>query len=108
MCGSASTVNQSISAIVRTQPDLVILDIRLPDGTGFEILQALDETLEQRNPQVIFLTAYDEYALEAFNVAALDYLLKPVSPDRFAAAIHRVRERLKTEPRSRLGQVYTV
>jgi len=100
VCGSASTVNQSISAIARTHPDLVILDIRLPDGTGFEILQALDEILEQRNLQVIFLTAYDEYALEAFNVAALDYLLKPVSRDRFAAAIQRVRERLKTQPRS--------
>ena len=100
VCGSASTVNQSITAIARTHPDLVTLDIRLPDGTGFEILQALDEILEQRNLQVIFLTAYDEYALEAFNVAALDYLLKPVSRDRFAAAIQRVRERLKTEPRS--------
>ena len=64
VCGSASTVNQSITAIARTHPDLVILDIRLPDGTGFEILQALDEIL-----------------------------------DRFAAAIQRVRERLKTEPR---------
>jgi DNA-binding LytR/AlgR family response regulator len=100
VCGSASTVNQSITAIASTHPDLVILDIRLPDGTGFEILQALDEILEQRNLQVIFLTAYDEYALEAFNVAALDYLLKPVSRDRFAEAIQRVRERLKTEPRS--------
>ena len=100
VCGSASTVNQSITAIGRTHPDLVILDIRLPDGTGFEIVQALDEILEPRNLQVIFLTAYDEYALEAFNVAALDYLLKPVSRDRFAAAIQRVRERLTTEPRS--------
>jgi len=100
VCGSASTVNQSITAIARTHPDLVILDIRLPDGTGFEILQALDEILEQRNLQVIFLTAYDEYALEAFNVAALDYLLKPVSRDRFASAIQRVRERLKMQPRS--------
>jgi len=99
VCGSASTVNQSITAIASTHPDLVILDIRLPDGTGFEILQALHEMLEQRNLQVIFLTAYDEYALEAFNVAALDYLLKPVSRDRFAAALQRVRERLKTEPR---------
>jgi two-component system LytT family response regulator len=99
ICGSASTVNQSITAIARTRPDLVILDIRLPDGTGFEILQAL-EILEQRSLQVIFLTAYDEYALEAFNVAALDYLLKPVSRDRFAAAIQRVRERLKTETRA--------
>jgi len=100
VCGSASTVNEAIPGIAGTHPNLVILDIRLPDGTGFEILQALDEILEQRNLQVVFLTAYHEYALEAFNVAALDYLLKPVSRERFAAAIERVRERLKTQQRS--------
>ena len=100
VCGSASNVNNAITGIAGTHPNLVILDIRLPDGTGFEILQALDEILEQRNLQVVFLTAYDEYALEAFNVAALDYLLKPVSRARFAAAIERVRERLKPQPRS--------
>jgi two-component system, LytTR family, response regulator len=106
VCGSASTVKKAITGIAGTHPNLVILDIRLPDGTGFEILQALDEILEQRNLQVVFLTAYDEYALEAFNVAALDYLLKPVSRERFAAAIERVRERLKTQPRP-LEQRYT-
>jgi DNA-binding LytR/AlgR family response regulator len=100
VCGSASTVSESIAGIAGTHPNLVILDIRLPDGTGFEILQALDEILEQRNLQIVFLTAYDEYALEAFNVAALDYLLKPVSRERFSAAIERVRERLKTQPRA--------
>jgi two-component system, LytTR family, response regulator len=100
VCGSASTVSEAIAGIARTHPDLVILDIRLPDGTGFEILQALDEISGQRSLQIVFLTAYDEYALEAFNVAALDYLLKPVSRERFSAAIERVRERLKTQPRA--------
>ena len=94
ICGSASTVGEAIAGIAGTHPQLLILDIRLPDGTGFEILQALDEILEHRSLQIIFLTAYDEYALEAFNVAALDYLLKPVSQERFSAAIARVRERL--------------
>jgi DNA-binding LytR/AlgR family response regulator len=100
VCGTASTVSEAIAGIAGTHPNLVILDIRLPDGNGFEILQALDEISDQRSPQIVFLTAYDEYALEAFNVAALDYLLKPVSRERFSAAIERVRERLKTQPRA--------
>jgi two-component system, LytTR family, response regulator len=99
VCGSASTVSEAIVGIAGKHPNLVILDIRLPDGTGFEILQALDDILD-RSLQIVFLTAYDEYALEAFNVAALDYLLKPVSRERFSAAIERVRERLKTQPRA--------
>jgi two-component system LytT family response regulator len=98
VCGSASTCAEAIAGIAASNPQLLILDIRLPDGTGFEILQALDESPEQRGLQIVFLTAYDEYALEAFNVAALDYLLKPVSQERFSAAIGRVRERWKVQP----------
>jgi len=85
--------------ITDAHPNLVILDIRLPDGTGFEILQAVDDIPVQPSLQIVFLTAYDDYALEAFNVAALDYLLKPVSRERFSAAVERVRERLKTQMR---------
>jgi two-component system LytT family response regulator len=96
VCGSACTVSEAIVGLTDTQPNLVILDIRLPDGTGFELLQALDDIQDQPAPQVVFLTAYDEYAVKAFNVAALDYLLKPVARERFSAAIERVRERLKT------------
>jgi Response regulator of the LytR/AlgR family len=99
VCGSASTASEAIAGIAGTQPNLVILDIRLPDGTGFEILQALDDIPDQPSLQIVFLTAYDEYALEAFNVAALDYLLKPVSRERFSAAIERMRERLKAQTR---------
>ena len=97
VCGCASTVAEAIAGIASMHPNLVVLDIRLPDGTGFEILQAL-EIQGQHGLQIVFLTAYDEYALEAFNVAALDYLLKPVSRERFSAAMERVRERLKTQP----------
>ena len=100
VCGSASTVREAIAGITDKRPNLVILDIRLPDGTGFEILQALDDIPDQPSLQIVFLTAYDEYALEAFNVAALNYLLKPVSRERFSAAIERVRERLKTQTRA--------
>jgi len=91
ICGAASTCAEAILRFAGANPQLAILDIRLPDGTGFEILQALEEP---RDLQVIFLTAYDEYAVQAFGVAALDYLLKPVSQERFSQAIGRVRERL--------------
>ncbi len=94
ICGTAPTCSEAIAGIAAANPQLLILDIRLPDGTGFEILQSLDEILEQRHLQTIFLTAYDEYAVEAFEVAAIDYLLKPVSQERFSAAIARVRERI--------------
>jgi len=98
VCGSASTCSEAIAGIAAATPQLLILDIRLPDGTGFEILQALDDILQRRDLQVVFLTAYEQYALEAFDVAALDYLLKPVSQVRFSAAIQRVRERIAASP----------
>ena len=100
VCGSASTCSEAIAGIAAATPQLLILDIRLPDGTGFEILQALDDILQRRDLQVVFLTAYEQYALEAFDVAALDYLLKPVSQVRFSAAIQRVRERIAASPKA--------
>ncbi len=66
-------------------PDLIFLDVELPDGTGFDLLDRLD-----RVPRVIFTTAYDAYAVRAFEVNALDYLLKPVDPARLAAALARL------------------
>jgi two-component system LytT family response regulator len=91
ICGSASTCAEAIAGMQATNPQLAILDIRLPDGTGFEILQALEEP---DHLQVIFLTAYDEYAVQAFSVAAIDYLLKPVSQERFSEAIARANGRI--------------
>jgi two-component system LytT family response regulator len=77
---------------------LVVLDIRLPDGTGFEIVQELEGALDEP-PRFIFITAYEEHAVQAFEVAALDYLLKPVSQQRFSAAIGRVRDGMAGRPR---------
>jgi len=91
VCGTASTCADAISGIRSTLPQLVILDVRLPDGTGLEVLQALNEP---GNLHVVFVTAYSQYAIDAFDVAALDYLLKPVSQERFYRAIQRVRDRL--------------
>ncbi|MBI1342888.1 MAG: response regulator [Terrimonas sp.] len=81
----AANAEEGISKIDSLQPDLVFLDIQMPGKTGFDLLSELD-----RAPHVIFTTAYDEYALKAFEVNALDYLLKPVEPKRLADAISKL------------------
>src|SRR6476620_7607508 len=94
----AANAEEGLQKIESTNPDLIFLDIQMPGKTGFDMLSELDDV-----PQVIFTTAYDEYALKAFEVNALDYLLKPVAPVRLAAALARVRPR--NEP-VRLEQVF--
>ncbi len=81
----ASNASEGIEKIESLHPDLVFLDIQMPGKTGFDMLTELD-----RIPAVIFTTAYDEHALKAFEVNALDYLLKPVEPKRLADAIHKL------------------
>jgi two-component system LytT family response regulator len=70
------------------RPDLILLDVQMPELDGFAVAHALDATLE---PSIVFVTAYDEYALRAFDVRALDYLLKPVEPERLVRAVERAR-----------------
>jgi two-component system, LytTR family, response regulator len=103
LCGSAGSCAEAIAEIRRTLPDLLLLDIHLPDGSGFEILQGISD-LQQIQP--IFLTALDHHALEAFEVAAIDYLVKPVAQERFSQAIQRARERLQ-QSSSRVVPIYT-
>lgn len=81
----AANATEGIEKISDLSPELVFLDIQMPGKTGFEMLSELD-----RAPNVIFTTAYDEYALKAFEVNALDYLLKPVEPKRLADAINKL------------------
>lgn len=81
----AANADEGINKIDSMQPDLIFLDIQMPGKTGFDMLSELD-----RAPQVIFTTAYDEYALKAFEVNALDYLLKPIEPKRLADAIQKL------------------
>ncbi|HLF45893.1 MAG TPA: response regulator [Chitinophagaceae bacterium] len=81
----AANADEGIKKIDSLQPDLIFLDIQMPGKTGFDMLSELD-----RAPQVIFTTAYDEYALKAFEVNALDYLLKPIEPKRLADAIQKL------------------
>jgi two-component system LytT family response regulator len=84
--GEAGNVDQAAEMVARLTPDLLFLDIRMPGGTGFELLSRLEDI-----PQVIFTTAYDSHAVRAFEVDALDYLLKPVDPKRLAEALSRAR-----------------
>lgn len=81
----AANAEEGIAKIESLHPDLIFLDIQMPGKTGFELLSELEKT-----PQVIFTTAYDEFALKAFEVNALDYLLKPVEPKRLADAIQKL------------------
>lgn len=83
--GECSNFEEAKKAIESDQPDLIFLDIQMPGKNGFELLEELETV-----PKVIFVTAYDEYALKAFEVNALDYLLKPVEEDRLSEAIQKV------------------
>ena len=83
----ASNADEGIEKIEQHNPDIVFLDINMPGKTGFELLQELDAA-----PHIIFTTAYDEYAVKAFDVNALDYLLKPIDPKRLADAITKLND----------------
>jgi two-component system LytT family response regulator len=98
IAGEAQNGEQALDLIPKLAPDVVFLDIQMPGMTGFELLAALDDV-----PRIIFTTAYDQYAIRAFEVSALDYLLKPIVPARLAAAVAKLRPR-KTPPR--LEQVF--
>ncbi len=89
----------AVEKIVDLAPDLVFLDIQMPGMDGFEVLSALPRA---RLPNVIFLTAYEQHALRAFEVHALDYLLKPVDDERFAAALERARSVGDSSSRARI------
>lgn len=91
------SVQSGIAAIAAVQPDLVFLDIQMPDGTGFDLLKAIPN----KNFEVIFITAHEEFAIKAIKFSALDYILKPVDADELRHAIERALETLndtKAEP----------
>lgn len=86
----AANADEAIELISEHQPDLLFLDIQMPGRNGFELLEALEDNV----PEVIFTTAYDEYALKAFEFNALDYILKPIETARLAEAIQKVEEEI--------------
>lgn len=84
----AVNADEALEKIEAHDPDVIFLDVQMPGKTGFELL----ETME-RIPQVIFTTAYDEFAMKAFEVNALDYLLKPIQPDRLSESVEKIQTR---------------
>ena len=100
LVGSAGSCDAAVALITERRPDIVLLDIRLRDGTGFDILDRLPKDV---TPAVIFITAFDHFAIRAFEVSAVDYVLKPIDPPRLAEAIERARARLLAD--TSVGQV---
>ena len=93
--GQCENGSEAIRTIVALQPDLVFLDIRMPKVSGFDVVAAVVEQIgAARMPLVVFLTAYDEHAIEAFRRDALDYLLKPLEPKRFQETLGKARRTL--------------
>lgn len=100
IAGEAANVDDALDQIEKIRPDVLFLDIQMPEKTGFDLLEELVEI-----PQVIFTTAYDEFALKAFEVNAIDYLLKPVTQDRLRDAILKLsKPRTEEEDKGRIFQ----
>src|SRR5690606_34192750 len=99
--GEAADGAQAVAAIERLEPELVFLDIQIPVMDGFGVIRALSP---HRVPIIVFTTAYDEYALQAFEVHALDYLLKPFDSRRFFTTLQRAREQLERRRAGDLGR----
>jgi two-component system, LytTR family, response regulator len=101
--GTAETGDDAVNAIFELKPDLVFLDVQMPGLTG---LQVVDAVGPEQMPATIFVTAYDQFALKAFDRAALDYLVKPFDDERFAQALRRARK-MTTQLRSMLEETAT-
>lgn len=91
----------AVEKILNLAPDVIFLDVQMPGMDGFEVLRALPQ---EKLPEVIFLTAYEQHALRAFEVHALDYLLKPVDDERFVTALERARKRLHTSAKADMAE----
>ena len=86
---------EAVAMIRNTQPDLVLLDVQMPEMDGFAVVQDVGA---ERMPAVVFVTAHDQYAIQAFEISAIDYLLKPVTEERFAQALARAKLRIRLRP----------
>jgi len=98
LCGNGE---EAIEVISSREPDLVFLDIQMPEINGFEVLQQIDQ---HKVPLIIFVTAYDEYALKAFDVHALDYLMKPFKKERFFESLERAKKALQQDNRAQIHE----
>jgi len=86
---------EAVAAIHDTRPDLVLLDVQMPEMDGFAVVKEIGA---ERMPAVVFVTAHDQYAIQAFEISAIDYLLKPVTEERFAQALARAKLRIHLKP----------
>lgn len=98
LLGTASGVKSGLEAIEKYNPDLILLDIKMKDGTGFDLLEQIDTI----SFKIIFITAYDQYAIKAFKFSALDYLLKPVNSDELKEAVGKAKELNLKEVKTKL------
>ena len=101
LVGECANGLEAVDAIVKESPDLVFLDVQMPELDGFGVLAELGDA---RMPAVIFVTAYDQFALKAFEVHAVDYLLKPFDRERFQTALRRALDKIKQEQQGELSQ----
>jgi len=92
--GEGASASETIELVRATRPDLLLLDIRMPGMDGFDVVSALAASSELPMPRIIFTTAYDQYAVRAFEIHAVDYLLKPFTSERLRSALQRVREQM--------------
>src|SRR6188508_182264 len=99
--GEAADGVEAVEAILAQAPDLVFLDVHMPKLDGFEVIQTVGP---DRMPPVVFVTAYDQHALRAFEVQALDYLLKPFDGERFQGTLRRVRRQIDSQETGDLGR----
>lgn len=99
--GECANGREAVSAIKKLHPDLVFLDVQMPELDGFGVLKAIRE---EKLPLVVFVTAFDKFAIDAFEAHALDYILKPVNPIRFAATIARIKKRLNEQEVAQISQ----
>lgn len=99
--GECGNGNDAVRVIHEKEPDLVFLDIQMPEKNGFDVIKSLNV---KHLPTIVFITAYDQYALQAFDVHALDYLLKPFNRERFHRAVARVKEQIDGERRGELDE----
>ena len=106
LVGTAADGESAVAAIRELRPDLVFLDVQMPGATGLDVIREIGA---ESMPATIFVTAFDQYALSAFDVAAVDYLVKPFDDERFEQAFHRARRMLALEGMERLrGQLLAV
>ena len=98
--GEGSSASEIIELVGATSPRLLFLDVQMPGMNGIELIHTMSDSGDVAIPQIIFTTAYDRYALQAFEIHAIDYLLKPFTAERLRSAVGRARDQLQVSQRS--------